>query len=189
MPPREEIAPKDNAKPVSEEWMAGIGLERGRPLCYVTSRTPLKIEQTTAFPYSQKSHSYLSGGSIKKELSFFKCIYLKPDSSDYCSDKAQYFCHLTPSPPKKHPPFFKQQVFLRNDFRNSSICPPPLARSIPPLTCSSTSNRTTFSSSSSNSNNKNNNNMSAVTLEVPGAREQEEQRKSRKTPPGTVIWK
>ncbi len=39
MPPREEIAPKDNAKPVSEEWM-GIGLELGRPLCYVTSRTP-----------------------------------------------------------------------------------------------------------------------------------------------------
>ena len=112
MPPREEIAPKDNAKPVSEEWM-GIGLELGRPLCYVTSRTPLKIEQTTAFPYSQKSHSYLSGGSIKKELSFFKYINLKPDSSDYCSDKAQYFCHLTPSQPKKHPPFFKQQVFLR----------------------------------------------------------------------------
>ncbi len=187
MPPREEIAPKDNAKPVSEEWM-GIGLELGRPLCYVTSRTPLKIEQTTAFPYSQKSHSYLSGGSIKKKLSFFKYLNLKPDSSDYCSDKAQYFCHLTPSQPKKHPPFFKQQVFLKNDFRNSSICPPPLARSIPPLTCFSTSSRITFSSSNSSSS-SNNNNMSAVTLEVPGAKEQEEQRKSRKTPPGTVICK
>ncbi len=185
MPPREEIAPKDNAKPVSEEWM-GIGLELGRPLCYVTSRTPLKIEQTTAFPYSQKSHSYLSGGSIKKELSFFKYINLKPDSSDYCSDKAQYSCHLTPSPPKKHPPLLQATGLFKNDFRNSSICPPPLARSIPPLTCSSTSSRTTFSSSNSSNNN---NNMSAVTLEVPGAKEQEEQRKSRKTPPGTVICK